>query len=226
MRDGSCNHRHALVSRRALISLSLSQKRTYHMIHPKQSEFSAPKSVLSFPDPRGYPTKEELDAFFTYDAETGKLYNRVTRGRAKAGNEAGSLNDTGSGRLYRRIVFNGAKLYAHTAIYIMHTGGIPVNHEIDHIDQDRLNNRLENLRSVTHSDNSKNFPLYSRNTSGVMGVRRERNKWRSQIRVGGRDINLGLFAKKSEAAEARKKADRLYGYHENHGLRHSVAQAH
>jgi hypothetical protein len=82
---------------------------------------------------------------------------------------------------------------------------------IDHRDGDPLNNQRENLRKATVSQNNMNTCLASNNTSGVKGVRfdKERQKWIARIVINGKEINLGRFAKKEDAVKARKEAEEL-----------------
>jgi len=100
----------------------------------------------------------------------------------------------------------------------MATGAWPPD-QIDHVNGVRTDNRIENLRSVTHAENGRNQAIPRNNTSGVMGVaRRTRGKkWHAQIKVGGKQIHLGSFDDKDEAIAARAAADIEHGFHENHG---------
>lgn len=92
-------------------------------------------------------------------------------------------------------------------------GKAPPGMEWDHADRDRLNNRRNNLRAVTHRVNGRNIGLRSDNTSGVMGViwDKANGKWRAQLEqlVGGcrRNIYLGSFTSKDSAVAARRAAE-------------------
>ena len=91
-------------------------------------------------------TQDYLNSILRYDPDTGYLYWRVTRGsRAKAGARAGSDHSAG----YLETCINGARKLVHHVIWFMHNGVWPK--EIDHIDHDRKNNVLSNLREVTKS---------------------------------------------------------------------------
>ena len=83
---------------------------------------------------------------------------------------------------------------------------------VDHIDRDKLNNHISNLRYATNSENSSNRTIGSNNTSGTTGVdfRKDKNKWRARIIKEGRQINLGFFETKEEAIEARSRAEEKY----------------
>ena len=92
--------------------------------------------------------------------------------------------------------------------------------QIDHIDGDPQNNRLDNLRLVSPSENSKNRKLTVCNKSGVVGVyfNESHKKWCASISTTPRKRkHLGSFLDKLDAVQARKSAEVLYGYHENHG---------
>ena len=85
---------------------------------------------------------------------------------------------------------------------------------VDHIDNNKLNNNLTNLRFATVSENSRNTKITVRNTSGVKGVSWEKQykKWRAQIRIDGKNCHLGLFDTIEEAANIRQaKANEIFG---------------
>ena len=94
---------------------------------------------------------------------------------------------------------------------------------LDHINHNKLDNRLINLRVVSHSVNHKNTPLNRNNTSGITGVyfMTKRNKWMAGIKSNYKAINLGLFKDKFEAICARKSAEVKHKFHSNHGTRRS-----
>ena len=83
---------------------------------------------------------------------------------------------------------------------------------VDHINHNILDNRKENLRICTHSQNSMNQSVSNRNTSGVKGVSydKSRNKWLARITFNQKHINLGRFNTLEEAIEARKQAELEY----------------
>ena len=128
---------------------------------------------------------------------------------------AGCLNGKG----YCQLPVNGIKYLAHRIIYFMFHGIMP--DFIDHIDGNRANNKIDNLRSVTHSENLKNSKLYSTNTSGFTGVYwcNTSKKWKSTIKVDGKAVHLGCFDSVRDAADARLDAGIKYGFHANHGGR-------
>jgi len=90
--------------------------------------------------------------------------------------------------------------------------GLDLSNEIDHINGDKLDNRRENLRSATRSQNKMNSGKPKNNTSGYKGVcwYKRGNKWRAQIGINGKLKHLGYFEDKEEAAKAYKKAAEKY----------------
>lgn len=91
--------------------------------------------------------------------------------------------------------------------------------KIDHINGKRDDNRLANLRSVTKSENSRNACTPSTNTSGILGVswHKQCAKWNAYIKIDGKRKSLGLYSALEDAAEARRMANVVYGFHPNHG---------
>ena len=101
----------------------------------------------------------------------------------------------------------------------MNNGPIPQGKVIDHLNHVPWDNRLPNLRMTTQLSNTRNNKRSSRNKSGVTGVmwREKEGKWLASIIVGRKRIYLGRFIDKDEAIRVRKEAEKLYGFHENHG---------
>lgn len=127
----------------------------------------------------------------------------------QSGSVAGTIERGG----YVRINLAGYwRIAAHRIIYAMHHGHWPV--EVDHIDGDPSNNRIENLRAATHAQNLRNMRTPSSNTSGVKGVsfHKDTGKWSAWIRDSGAMRHLGTFANIHDATAVRKSAEReLYG---------------
>ena len=153
-------------------------------------------------------TQALLLALFIYDRATGILYWRVNRGaRARAGDEAGTLRADGY-----RIVKIGYKLYyAHRIIWCMEMGHWP-EHEIDHINGVKDDNRWSNLREATRSQNGRNSKTPKTNTSGYKGVSwyKQKGKYRAKIKHNGKPIHLGYFDTAEAASRAYQRAARKY----------------
>ena len=109
----------------------------------------------------------------------------------------------------------------HRVVWEEANGPIPDGMEVDHINGDTKDNRLENLRIVTHSDNLKNTKIRTDNKTGVVGVRWDkwRSKWAVQITSQGKMKPLGRYTDFFEAVCARMSANNRYGFHPNHGRR-------
>lgn len=158
-------------------------------------------------------TPEEAIYNFKYSKETGSLFWRVSRRgiRRYYNKEAGSIDKDG----YRVIYFNQKQYRATTIIWLILYGREPfVGHEIDHINRDKSDDRLLNLRECTHSQNMSNQAIPSSNTSGYKGVsyHKHTNRFRATIMHNKKSIHIGLYNTAEEAAEAyRKKAIELFG---------------
>ena len=145
-------------------------------------------------------TRERLKELLDYDPETGVFRWRVSRGnKIPAGSLAGCLG----GDRYWHICIDYKIYAAHRLIWLYHKGVWPKD-QIDHINGDRLDNRVVNLREANNQQNHMNIGITRANTSGVRGVSQDRpgGKWRAQIVVQGRQRLLGYFQLKEEAKAA------------------------
>lgn len=142
---------------------------------------------------------------FSYDPSTGVITHSFSRASVKAGQVAGSAEKNG----YTRIKVRGTKILAHRFAWFLHYGRWPEN-QLDHINRDRSDNRLLNLREVSAEGNAHNKGVRKNNQSGVSGVRwrPHLSKWQATISRRGRRISLGHFAKIEEAELARREAER------------------
>lgn len=118
---------------------------------------------------------------------------------------------------YLRARLGLKQVMVHRIIWEMHYGPTPGGFVIDHVDGNGLNNSLDNLRLVSRIENARNYPRQSNNTSGVVGVSKDGNKWRAAIGGGKKREDLGAFEDLFEAVCARKSAENNLGYHPNHG---------
>ena len=111
----------------------------------------------------------------------------------------------------------GIAMRAHQIVWI--ASGRPMIEEIDHINGIRSDNRLENLRSVSHKENTKNASLGKRNTSGVVGVfwAKKSRRWAAQITTDEGKKHLGHFVNIEDAIAARNEASRKNGFYPLHG---------
>jgi len=155
-----------------------------------------------------------------YIPKTGELTWRVSRGSRSANASAGCIGYNTKRERQQRVVRIDTVLFLTSrVIWLMVTGSWPA-HQIDHEDQNPLNEAWENLRDVTNQDNNRNTSLQKNNTSGVMGVYwcKSRKKWCADIKVNRKKIHIGYFKEFDDAATARKAAEIKYGFHPNHGL--------
>lgn len=145
--------------------------------------------------------------------ENGFLIRLKTVKRYKAGSIAGLPC---KGALYCRVRVNGVGHYVHKVVWEMHHGPLPPGMEIDHINRDGKDNRIENLRLATHGQNNVNRKPLSNNSSGVTGVvydpgSKRRKRWIADIKPPGmKRIRIGRFLTFEEAVDARRKAEQVY----------------
>lgn len=169
---------------------------------------------------KALPTPEELRQLIDYDPETGAMRWRARQTlrcwNAKFVGKPAMTSVDKDGYLRGRI--NGRWFYAHRVAWVIYYGKWPEN-SIDHIDGCPTNNAIANLRDVNQGENRRNCAKSIKNSSGVTGVywQKASGKWTAQIKVNYRQINLGSFEDKELAVAARRKAERDFGFHPNHG---------
>jgi len=144
---------------------------------------------------------EALRALFNYDAETGVITNARTRSsNALAGEKAGYKTRRG----YLLVKLWGKNLMLHRLAWMLHYGQWPTN-LIDHINENKSDNRICNLRDVDFQTNMQNVSAKtSRNTSGVRGVYLDKKHgfWRASISHNGKAKSVGIFRDIQSASEA------------------------
>lgn len=145
--------------------------------------------------------QEVLRKLLQYDEETG-VFTRLGTGRKiTPKNKAG----------YVVVYLFGGSYYAHRLAWLYVNGSMPAG-QIDHINGDKSDNRIANLRVVSAALNSQNRPAQSNNKTGFKGVsfNTRRTRFHACIRVAGKTIHLGNFVKAEDAAAAYALAAARY----------------
>jgi hypothetical protein len=175
------------------------------------------------------PDPETLRELMSYDPETGKLYWRFRDrsyfpddGTWKMWNtqfaDKEAFTSKADNGYYRGAVL-GHHDKTHRVGWAIHYGKWPDSH-MDHVNGDRSDNRLCNLRVVTPAENCRNMRRSSSNTSGVPGVHwnGKIKKWVAAVKdADGNQIHLGCFTALQDAAFVRKVSELMHGYHPNNG---------
>jgi hypothetical protein len=152
------------------------------------------------------PSIERLNQLLNYDPETGifrwKIFRRWS---AKVGDIAGFISSKG----YRKISVDGVDFSAHRLAWKMFYNEEP-NFQIDHIDRNKDNNKINNLRLVTNQENQRNVDLQKNNKSGFKGVyfNKKQQKWIARIGFNYKKINLGTFETPTDAYNAFIEAEK------------------
>lgn len=171
--------------------------------------------------------QEMLMKILRYDEKTGRLFwlprprdmfnaecTFVSWNRRNAGNEA-FMQTNIKGYLAGKVM--GKSVTAHRVIWCMAHGTYPI--QIDHIDGNKTNNLLSNLRAVTNAENQKNRPTQKNSSTGLNGVtfNKKLNKFQAYITINKRRVHIGTFETALDAQRARNLADFEHGFHRNHG---------
>lgn len=150
------------------------------------------------------PSQERLRELFNYDPTTGSLVRRSSR----QGN-LGCISDQG----YLRVKIGRQVYSVHRVIWKIATGSEPPS-MLDHIDGNRLNNRVSNLRAASHGDNQQNSGRQRNNTSGHKGVSwsRTHKSWQASIMGDGKSVWLGRYKNLEDAVKVvADTRNRLHG---------------
>ena len=147
---------------------------------------------------------EVLDCFVSYNPETGDFLWIRDKARSKKGSQVGWMCGEG----YRRTKFNGKTIFLHRLAWECVNGIALGEMEIDHIDGNRSNNKISNLRPATKSQNMHNSKIRKNNNSGVKGVNwcKDHGKYHAQLMINSRKINVGYFHDLEDAKHAVMQA--------------------
>lgn len=158
---------------------------------------------------------DQWKEYLQYDPGLGEFtWTKAPTNRVKVGDKVGTVQKNG----YLATKLKGTRVYLHRLAWLLHYGEYP-DGQIDHINHSRDDNRIENLRRVSHEENGRNCKMKKNNTSSEIGVcwDRSRNKWLAQVYHNGVHILRKRFNSFEEAVNAKNEAYKLAGFHENHG---------
>lgn len=151
--------------------------------------------------------REKLQEMLNYDPQTGIFVWRVDRGKARKGAPAGRRNDCG----YIIIRINGRGYRAHRLAWLWTDGNWPSS-DLDHINGNRSDNRVANLREATRAQNNMNARLRGDNKTGFKGVffNKQNRRWQARVTKDGRQIHAGCFDTAEQAHAAYYEAAKLH----------------
>lgn len=158
---------------------------------------------------------KRLHELLSYDPDTGDLFWKSYRNsQAIERQKAGSINNYG----YCVVGIDNKVYQAHRVIWAMYYGQWP-DDEIDHINRNRVDNRIANLRCVSGNINMKNKSKSKANSSGHTGVyKTKEGRWMARICVDRKLLNLGTYESIEEAVAVRKRAVNKFKFHPTHGV--------
>lgn len=158
------------------------------------------------------PNRSLLLQYIHYCPDTGiGTWIQKPAFNVEVGKEIGT-NKTDLGRTYRYVRFQRKYYMVHRLFWLIYHKRDPKVKLVDHIDGNPLNNKINNLRLVTHSQNMLNCKLRKNNKTGVCGVFfcELRQRYIATIGVDGRTKSLGSFKTLEEASITRKNAFKFY----------------
>ena len=151
---------------------------------------------------------EELRSLFDYDSDLGVLRRKFKTCHSKVGDTVGTIDCAG----YLKVSINKKFYYLHRLIWLYVTGSMP-NHVIDHINGNRSDNRISNLRDIDVASNIQNQKKANsaNKSTRLLGVyQSDRDNPTAKIKVDGKSIHLGTFKTKDDAHDAYIQAKRKY----------------
>jgi hypothetical protein len=154
------------------------------------------------------PPIEELKELFHYEPDTGLFRWKFSRRGAQANSVAGSLHSKG----YIDVTINKKRFKAHRLAWALYHDQDPGGMQIDHIDKNKSNNKIINLRLANHVSNGANAGPKKNNKLGVKGVHCGRSKFRAEIIKNAKKYHLGYYDTIEEAGNVYcAAAEELYG---------------
>jgi hypothetical protein len=157
------------------------------------------------------PTIEELREYLDYDAESGALTWKKSPGLRRHAKQGQLVNAVLSGCGYKEIRFRGCRLYAHRVVFALHYGRWPTP-RCDHIDGNKTNNRADNLRECSASENGHNGKMHRDNATGVKGVfRYVRSGYGTEVMSNGVRHRKWFRRLEDAAAHVKQLREQLHG---------------
>ena len=138
-------------------------------------------------------TQDKLKELFEYSTDGNLIWKVQKAKRTKIGSIAGWINTDVHRQKYMNVELDGKSYKLHRIIFMYHYGFMPKR--IDHVDGNRLNNRIENLREATASQNAMNSSVRNHSKSGIKNVFLDKasNKWRVQFKINGKNYSFGSY---------------------------------
>lgn len=167
------------------------------------------------------PSQSILKEYLSYDAITGHLtWIKKPSSRTVIRSRAGTLRKDG----YRSIALLGGKWQEHHIIWCLVTGEYPT-HQLDHINQVRDDNRINNLREVTKAENARNRARGESllDEAGIWYCKR-RQRYVAEITLNGKKVYQKTFIDINQAIEERRAKAEELGFHDNHGKSNNLKQ--
>jgi hypothetical protein len=140
---------------------------------------------------------EQIGQYINYDPDTGDFIQTKSTGRRAAGEKINYISNTG----YKTVNFKGKRVLGHRLAWYMHYGEWPIG-SIDHVNRDRLDNRICNLRLANLSQNGANTCKRKNNSTGYKGVSFYRNRYHARATINRKTHLLGSFITAEEASKA------------------------
>ena len=160
---------------------------------------------------KALPPAELLWELFEYNVLTGTLHWRHARRGVGKGKVAGCIGDLG----YRSVGIKGITYSMNRIVYIFHNGDIDISElDIDHIDKNRDNNRIDNLQALSREDHLKKDYTYKPSGTGIKGIHKKilpsgTIMYKACLKENGKEKYYGCYLTIEEAQEALTRKENL-----------------